>query len=111
MKINLYSEGRGDRYVKREEQRQSQYFQRQPEIELTTLEAQEQNVLQQHKIEIRNKLLWIQNLPWFPTRVMSSIIRAKDRRWEQELEITVETKLKEFSALDSEELGDLTPVF
>lgn len=42
---------------------------------------------------------------------MSSIIRAKDRRWEQELEITVETKLKEFSALDSEELGDLTPVF
>lgn len=38
-------------------------------------------------------------------------MRAKDRRWEQELEIMVETKLKEFNALGSEELDDLIPAF
>lgn len=34
-----------------------------------------------------------------------------DRRWEQELEIMVETKLKEFNALGSEKLDDLIPAF
>lgn len=34
-----------------------------------------------------------------------------DRWWEQELEIMVETKLKEFNALGSEKLDDLIPEF
>lgn len=50
-------------------------------------------------------------MPQFLTRVMSSIMRGKDRRWEQELEIMVETKLKEFNALGSEKLDDLIPAF
>lgn len=36
---------------------------------------------------------------------------SHDRRWEQELEIMVETKLKEFNALGSEKLDDLIPAF
>lgn len=68
-------------------------------------------VLKQHKTENRSEALWIQNLPQFPTRVMSSIMRGKGRRWEWELEIMVETKLKEFNALASEKLDDLIPAF
>lgn len=36
---------------------------------------------------------------------------SHDRRWEQELEIMVETKLEEFNALGSEKLDDLIPEF